>query len=108
MCIDLQDQGVELWGTWTSDSSYRAFDIMAMPCGTYFPTVDGSNRINEDCVWDRDEFINWIGPFNAVIYYNSAAFRQNEFGDDRIRDFSALTSVQSDQNRPNYIATFIN
>ena len=51
-CIDWQKDGAELWGTWTSDSSYRSFDIIALPCSTYIPSIDGAKRINEDCNWD--------------------------------------------------------
>ena len=65
------------------------------------------DRIPEDCVWNRDELIKYLGPIRMLIYKNVSRFQLDQFGDGRVQKESMISNVQVDEYRPSWINTKI-
>ena len=51
------------------------------------------DRIPEDCVWNRDELIKYLGPIRMLIYKNVSRFQLDQFGDGRVQKESMISNV---------------
>ena len=52
-CLDWQELGLEVYGSWDAGNMFQAIDIMAFPCGTRLGNNEnGSNTDSQDCNWD--------------------------------------------------------
>ena len=44
---------------------------MAIPCGMRGGVNNATeDRVLDDCNWDRDKAIDYLGDINVVVYYN--------------------------------------
>ena len=89
-CLDWKQAGFKLWGA-SSDSDHTVIDVVALPCNvkaTIFNATE--DRIPEDCNWDRDAAINYIGDINIVAYYNQGRFMPNEFDESPVLSYSVV------------------
>ena len=77
-CIDFQNIDITLYSSWIYEEYFSAIDILAVPCGTKLP---GDNApIRDDCEWNRDTVLEYLGTLNLVIYYNQGVFQPNKYG----------------------------
>ena len=85
-CFDWQKYGPELYRSWTISNTYISVDIQAIPCGSYLPGIDDeSDRVKEECNWDRDSLIEYLGSFSLSVVYNQGTFRPDVYDDGKIR-----------------------
>ena len=48
---------------------------MLLPCNMKETLIGGTeDRIPEDCNWDRDELLKYLGPLRLLIYNNMGSF----------------------------------
>ena len=108
-CLDWKEYGHDIWGTWTNGATYGAMDIMAVPCGNEYTAYDGRiDGPSEDCNWDKDELISYLGgTFLLNIYYNEGVFDVKNFGKDKIKQQSSLKTVTVSSETPSWIQTSI-
>jgi len=106
MCVDWST--IYLQGR-DSGANYRTMDVMLTPCN-FKPDInasDAENRIPEDCNWDKDKLIEYIGPSQMLLYYNVGRFQLDEFGERRIKKSSVVKPIQFDEYRPTWISNSI-
>jgi hypothetical protein len=50
-------------------------DVILNPCN-YKMTLSGASedRIPEDCNWDKQKLIDYMGPSEMLVYYNTGRF----------------------------------
>ena len=79
-----------------------------MPCNiklTAFGAED--DRIGPECQADLQKQIDYLGNMNMLVYFNTATFQQDEFGNQRIDRQSTIRNIQVDQFRANFIFGWI-
>ena len=80
MCIDWEENPVLLFHN-ESQPSFRSLDIMLLPCGQPETNIGGAvDRIPDDCEFDRNKLIEYLGPLQMLIYHNYGDFNINEYG----------------------------
>lgn len=58
---------------------------MAVPCNLRNTEVGGTTwGIPDDCNWDQQASIDYIGDMNIAIYYNNAYFDSKMYGSEAI------------------------
>ena len=82
---------------------------MAAPCGNEHTAYD--DRIDdpsEDCNWDKDELISYLGgTFLVNIYFNEGVFDAQNLGKDKIKQQSSLNTIKVSSETPSWIHTTI-
>ena len=74
MCFDWAGEGVELLN-YETDPNYTYLDIMYLPCHEPLTKYGGAeDRIPDDCNFNRQDFMNYLGPLKMVVYHNQGAF----------------------------------
>ena len=72
MCLDWNE--IELNGE-DPASNAKNVDVMLLPCNMKISILDGdADRIPEECNYDRDKLIEYLGPIRMLVYYNSGRF----------------------------------
>ena len=105
MCIDWKRDSVVFSGNENS-ASYRAMDIMIVPCGMRETIIGGTeDRVPEDCNYDRDAFMKYLGSIQMLMYFNKGQFELGEFGDESVSYSSDIKVVQAASDRPSWIWT---
>lgn len=52
-CLNWQEHGEQMYGTFVNGGSYTAMDVLAVPCGFQYTAYDGSEYgARDDCNWD--------------------------------------------------------
>ena len=93
-CLDWQKLGLELSGTWIKDRSFKAIDVMMVPCGTNYTLADGSvPEIRDDCVEDEQEVIDYLGMLQVTAYHNDRSVQQDKYDDERLLQYSTFEQV---------------
>ena len=76
---------------------------MVIPCNQkntlYGGTTDG---IPDDCNWEKEAAIDYIGDINIIAYHNRAYFRPNKYGPEAVEKTSLIHKERSDQHKPNW------
>ena len=74
MCIDWVKDRVTISNQET-DPIYQSLDIKYLPCNMRLTRLGGEeDRIPEDCTFDRDELMEYLGPLKLVVYHNHGEF----------------------------------
>ena len=74
MCFDWSGEGVELLN-YETDPNYTFLDIMYLPCHEPLTKHGGAeDRIPDDCNFNRQDLMNYLGPLKIVVYHNQGAF----------------------------------
>ena len=49
---------------------------MLMPCGS-LETLEGGkeDRIPDDCNYNKQAMLDYLGPLNLIVYYNTGEFQ---------------------------------
>ena len=107
MCLDWS--GVELQG---EDPAYntKTIDVMFIPCNmkeTLLGDATEDDRIPQNCNYDKDKLIEYLGPIQMLIYKNIGSFQQDEYGNERVKKESSISRIQVDEYRPSWINTKI-
>ena len=90
MCIDWTNDDIVISGDET-DATYRSLDIMLVPCGMQETILGGTeDRIPDDCNYDKDALIEYLGSIQMMMYYNQGQFVRDAFGDESISHSSTL------------------
>ena len=73
MCLDWSD--VELVGQ--DPMVYRKnIDVMFLPCNQRESLLSSTeDKIPEDCNFERDELMQYLGPIQMLIYSNTGRFQ---------------------------------
>ena len=72
MCLDWTS--IELSGEEPATNT-RTLDVMFLPCGQSELWIGGKEkRIPDDCNYDRDELIKYLGPLQMLMYENVGRF----------------------------------
>lgn len=74
MCLNWR--GVELAGEDPAINS-QTIDIMLVPCNmrdTLLGDFTKEDRIPENCNYDKDKLIEYLGPIQLLVYQNSGSF----------------------------------
>ena len=72
MCLNWSD--IELQGEDPADNT-KTLDIMLLPCNMKETMLGGKeDAIPEDCNYDRDELIKYLGPLRMLIWKNVGRF----------------------------------
>ena len=91
MCIDWK--AVQLKAT-EFGPEYQTIDIMLMPCGSDDTLYGGIEpRIPDDCNFDRQKMLDYLGPLQMLIWKNVGRFQLDEFGNRRIQKESVVTPI---------------
>lgn len=73
MCLDMKN--VVLYGEEPS-INMKTIDIMLLPCMMKETMLGGKvDRIPDECNWDRDELVKYLGPLSMLIYKNEGSFQ---------------------------------
>ena len=96
-CIDWEKANFKLFGS-KSDSNHSVIDFVAAPCGLSETVLGGKqNNIRDDCNWNKEAAIEYIGDFNIVMYYNLGRFQPEIVGgDEPIVRSSVIFKTRSD------------
>mmetsp|Transcript_42764 Transcript_42764/g.56462 ORF Transcript_42764/g.56462 Transcript_42764/m.56462 type:complete len:190 (-) Transcript_42764:1262-1831(-) len=106
-CIDWEKANFLLFGA-PSDADHSVIDVMAIPCNMRDTVLQAAeDRSRDDCDWDRDAAIDYIGDINVVTYYNQGRFMPDEFEDDPVLRYSIVHEMRADQSRPNWFKTYV-
>ena len=68
------------------DADYQRIDIAMLPCNyvhAEFSPGDPST-VSEDCIADRQQQIEYLGPINWLIYFSEDVLKLDQFGDESI------------------------
>ena len=107
MCLDWEENPV-LLANQEYNPSYRSLDIMFLPCGQPETKIGGKvDRIPDDCEFDRNATISYLGPLQFLVYHNQGSFELDEYGNSRIYQHSQIDQQQVDEYRPNWLKTDI-
>ena len=88
-CLDWKEEQRELWGNWRNLVNYSYIDVMLVPCASSLADA-------EECIWDKDQVIDYIGPiWHMDVYFNQQNFKPNTYGDDRIEKKMTKTTVRN-------------
>ena len=74
----------------------KTVDVMFLPCNmkeTLLSDYLKEDRIREDCNYDRDEFIKYLGSLQMLIWKNVGSFQLDEFGNERVQKESLITRI---------------
>ena len=109
MCLDMRD--VPLFGADPANNT-ATMDIMFLPCGMKESLLGhhidiSPDRIPDDCNFDRDEMLKYLGSLQMIIWSNSASFQLDAYGAESITKESQVTRIQIDEYRPSWINTKI-
>lgn len=98
---------MQLRGTFL-DSDYQVIDIHVLPCNVKEINLAGAeDRIPEECVWDKQETMRYLGTVAMVVYHNEAKFEGMKFGKDRVSNRSRVWKQNIDLNWPHWYPTII-
>ena len=68
-CLDWQELGLEIYGSWDKGNIYQAIDIVAFPCATRLSPADDIE--SQNCNWDKNAAIDYIGDTgNLLVFFN--------------------------------------
>ena len=58
-----------------------------VPCASRIPLFDGSELgADQSCEWDQTKVKEYLGAsFDLIVYHNQAEFRQDAYGEDRVK-----------------------
>ena len=106
-CLDWAKENFKLFGS-PSDANHSVIDVSVVPCGLSDTVLGGTDlNIRDDCNWDRDAAIEYIGDFNIVSYYNIGRFKSNEYDSEPVERTSFIQKLRPDQHTPNWYKTFV-
>ena len=69
-CLADVDSELSLYSSWIYEDGYSSLELMAVPCGT---RIEGQPT-REDCVWDKDEILQYLGTLSLITVYNQGNF----------------------------------
>ena len=96
---------VSLYSSWIYGKGCTALEIMAIPCGS---VPDGSQDVpRDDCVWDKQEIMEYLDTVQIVAIYNQGNFRQDMYGQERISWSSQMQKVILNPEISNWIGAYI-
>jgi len=103
-CLDWETEGVQFYGT-ESSGTFSELDIIIMPCNIMGTILGGTeDKIPKECIPDLAKQLEYLGPMNMQVYYNTESFVQDEYSQEsRIMRSSTLQTVQVDEFRPNWL-----
>ena len=94
--LDWKLAGFKLWGA-SSDSNHSVIDLVDHPCNVKANKFNATeDKIPEDCNWDRDAAIDYIGEINILAYYNQGRFMPNEYDESPVLSYSVVHAKRSD------------
>ena len=103
MCIDWKRDSVVFSGN-ANSASYRGMDIMIVPCGMRETKLGGTeDKVPEDCNYDREAFMKYLGSIQMLMYFNKGQFELGEFGDESVSYSSDIKVVMAASDRPSWI-----
>ena len=63
---------MNLYSSWIFEDFYTSLDIVAVPCGF---TLDSLKEpVRDDCVWDRQATLDYLGIIELKVLYNQGIF----------------------------------
>ena len=79
-------EGISIYGNQTIDSSYSVLDLMAVPCSVRESAYSGDDfyEIDPNCHYNKQEVLEWLGPYDLITYTNTATFRPHKYGEERV------------------------
>ena len=73
-CLDWDNKDLLLYGSDSKDE-YQALEILMTPCNYLHQEYDfDGNSIYDDCRWDLNEQIDYLGNLNFVLYHTEEIF----------------------------------
>ena len=103
-CLDWKAANLTLHGSWRDTLAFSAIDLIMLPCITSYTLANGQQaEVRNDCVADKQEVMDYLGPLQATIFYNDVKFIQNKYGNERLENFSTLKQIAVDPNIANWI-----
>ena len=72
-CIDYDSVDMNLYSSWIYENDYTALDVVAAPCG--YSNDIFKEPVREDCVWDPQDILDYLGNINLVLLYNEGVFK---------------------------------
>ena len=104
-CLDREALGdiLEIWGVSQYDD-FQYLDFALLPC-QYNHTFTGLNNdtIHPECVWDRQEQMDYLGNIRCYVYMTEQVFILNEYGDRTIKRRSRFYQQQLENTAPTYL-----
>ena len=78
---------IDLYGTWTSGEAYSSIGVALVPCASRITLFDGSELgADQSCEWDHKKVQEYFGTYFFMdIYHKQAEFRQDAYGEDRVK-----------------------
>lgn len=65
---------------------------MLLPCNMRETLLGGEeDKIPDDCNYDKNELIKYLGPLRMLIWKNVGRFELDEYGEGRISKESVIT-----------------
>ena len=112
-CLDWESHDFSIFGSWDSDSHYRALDVMAVPCATKLSSLGSNYKGNEgmrdDCKNDYNSTLEYLnGPADIVIYKNHGSFKTHKYGESRLKKSAMFESAQTDIRQASWVGVDIN
>ena len=86
-CLHPEIKDTDLYGTWKSGEAFGAIDVALVPCASRITLFDGSELgADQSCEWDQTKVQEYLGAYFFMdVYYNKAEFRQDAYGEDRVK-----------------------
>ena len=80
---------------------------MAVPCSQKESAFSGEDyfSIHEECHDDKQEVLEWLGPYDLITYVNQGTFVPNEYGEKRIEYSSRIMQTPTDYTWPTWTET---
>ena len=102
MCADLPKK-MPIWGE-TSSGQHQRIEMLYVPCN-YVHQYMGykDDFIRDDCVADREKQIEYLGPLDLSVYFNSQNFNDKGYGEETIVKESHISHKQVDERAPNWV-----
>ena len=69
---------------------------MMVPCGTSYKLADGSEaQVRDDCVWEKDAVVEYLGPLMVTAYINDVSFEQDKYEGERLNYYSTIKQTMA-------------
>ena len=66
-----------------------------------------TDRIIEDCIWDKEAQIEYINAPNLIAIYNQERVNIERYGEESIERYSTFINQQFDEQTPSWAGGFI-
>lgn len=80
-----------------------------VPCGMTYTLYNGEEAtIRDDCIYEKQKVIDYLGLLQVTAYYNDKHFHQDKYGENRLSTYSTFKQIVTSPATASWIGVEFN